>query len=82
MLRKISLLVGAALVMASPALTQNVQLPEGAGKSTVEQACAACHSLSNITRAGHSPAEWNTVLHMMVNVGAKVPPDQFATGTT
>jgi len=79
MLRKSLLLTGAVLFSASPALTQNVQLPDGPGKSTVEQACAACHALSNITRAGHSPQEWNTVLHMMVNVGAKVPPDQFAT---
>ena len=70
------LFVGAVLFIASPAFSQT--LPEGPGRSTVEQACAACHALSNITRAGHSKEEWNTVLHMMVNAGAQVPPDQFA----
>src|SRR4051812_20023573 len=70
------LFAGAALFIASPAFAQT--LPEGPGRSTVEQACAACHSLSNITRAGHSKEEWKTVLHMMVNAGAQVPRDQFA----
>src|SRR6476660_2946938 len=76
-LPKSFLLAGAVFFFASPALPQNVQLPEGAGKSTIEQACVACHALTNITRAGHSKEEWNTVLHMMVNAGAKVPPDHF-----
>jgi virginiamycin B lyase len=77
MLRKSLLLTGAVLFTASPALSQDVQLPEGPGKSTIERACVACHSLANITRAGHSREEWNTVLHMMVNAGAQVPQDQF-----
>src|SRR5438445_4597999 len=74
MLRTSSFLV--CLVIAAPASAQSV-LPDGPGKSTVEKACVACHALSNITNAGHSPKEWDTVLHMMVNAGAQVPPDQF-----
>jgi len=78
MLRTSFLLAGGILVLASPAFAQSA-LPEGPGKSTVEQACAVCHALTNITRAGHSRQEWDTVLHMMINAGAKVPPDQFQT---
>ena len=38
-------------------------------KDTVQNACSACHALSMVTNAGHSKAEWDTVVHMMVNVG-------------
>src|SRR5579864_5883750 len=58
---------------------QPAQLPEGEGKATVQAACAACHSLTQVTSAGHDREEWDTVLHMMVNVGAPVPPDKFDT---
>ena len=78
MLRTSFFLTSGILFLASPAFAQSA-LPEGPGKSTVEQACAACHALTNITRAGHSRQEWDTVLHMMINAGAKVPPDQFQT---
>lgn len=54
-------------------------LPGGEGKATVQGACAACHSLTQVTGAGYDREEWSTVLHMMINVGAQVPPDQFDT---
>jgi len=58
-----------------PAAAQPV-LPDGPGKAAVENACQACHALTNITNAGHSPKDWDTVVHMMVNAGAKLPADQ------
>ncbi len=58
---------------------QPAQLPEGAGKATVQAACGVCHSMNQVTNSGHDREEWDTVLHMMVNVGAPVPPDQFDT---
>jgi len=51
-------------------------LPEGNGKEAVEASCTQCHALTTVTRAGHSPEEWKTVVAMMINDGAKVPPDQ------
>ena len=56
-----------------------VQLPDGEGKEVVQVACAACHSLSNITNTGHTPEDWKTTLSMMLNVGANVPPDKVDT---
>jgi len=56
-----------------------VQLPEGEGRATVQASCGACHSLTQVTNAGYDREEWDTVLHMMVNVGAPVPPDKFDT---
>jgi virginiamycin B lyase len=52
-------------------------LPEGAGKETVQKACASCHALSTVTNAGHNREEWTSVLHMMVTAGAPVPKEQI-----
>jgi virginiamycin B lyase len=65
----------AVLLGAMPAAAQPV-LPDGPGKVVVENACQACHALSNITNAGHTPKDWDAVVHMMINAGAKLPPDQ------
>jgi virginiamycin B lyase len=80
MLKKSPVLISAFLFAAPSAPAQTMlpaTLPDGPGKNTVQTACAACHALSRVTNAGHSHAEWDTVLHMMVNAGAKVPADQF-----
>src|SRR3569833_4287154 len=65
----------AVVLGAMPAAAQPV-LPDGPGKAVVENACQACHALTNITNAGHTPKDWDTVVLMMVNAGAKVQPDQ------
>jgi virginiamycin B lyase len=76
-------LMTAALIFAIPARSQQqmpsrapVQLPDGDAKPIVETACAACHSLSNITNSGHSPEEWRTTVAMMRNAGAALPDDK------
>ena len=78
-----TMIVAAILFIALPARSQNpaqargpIQLPDGEGKETIQAACAACHSLGNITNSGHSPEEWKTTVAMMLNVGAPVPPDK------
>jgi virginiamycin B lyase len=54
-----------------------VQLPEGDAKQMVEDSCAVCHSLTNITNSqGHTPEEWKTTVSMMLNVGAAIPADK------
>lgn len=57
------------------------QLPDGAGKETVQKACGSCHGLSTVTNAGHNQEGWTSVVHMMVNAGAPVPKDQIGTVT-
>ena len=64
------------LLVILPVIAQTAALPEGPAKQTVENACATCHALTRVTGAGHSRSEWDTVVHMMVNAGAKVPSDQ------
>lgn len=54
-------------------------LPPGNGSAIVERTCTGCHGLNVVTRAGHSRSEWGTVLHMMMNVGAKLSDDEYLT---
>ena len=68
----------AVLLVAIPALAQAPSvLPQGSGKNIVEASCAACHALNMVTNSGHTRADWDTVVHQMVNVGAPIPPGQF-----
>jgi virginiamycin B lyase len=75
-------LVAAALISVSPALAQpeGRNFPEGPGKSTVLSVCGGCHELGRVT-AGYTPEGWHSVMRMMQNFGAPIPPDQVATVT-
>jgi len=71
------LLAIAGLFAISPALAQTSSLPDGPAKQTVETACAACHALTQVTGAGHSPEDWDAVVRKMVAAGAEVRADQI-----
>ena len=66
------------LSIALPARSQT-QLPDGAGRDILQTACANCHELARVVRAGYSERDWKTVLQMMKNVGAQLPDEQFQT---
>ena len=67
-----------ALVCGAPAAMAQPQLPEGPGKAVIEQACFGCHEPARIMNSGYNRQDWQNVVHMMLNVGAPVPPDQVA----
>jgi virginiamycin B lyase len=80
--RRLLLLVAALACGAIPGWSQTTpQLPDGAGKETVQKACGSCHALTTITNAGHDREGWTSVLNMMMTAGAPVPKDQIATVT-
>ena len=54
-------------------------LPEGAGKSLVEERCVGCHDLANVTRAAYSRVEWLDNVHKMKNVGARLSDQELET---
>jgi virginiamycin B lyase len=64
-------LLGGAAVRAAP------QLPEAPGKAVIERSCLGCHEPVRITTAGYDRQGWQNVVHMMLNIGAPVPPDQI-----
>jgi virginiamycin B lyase len=68
----------AAALSATPAAFAQPQLPEGAGKPVLQQACFGCHEPSRIVASGYNRQDWQNVVHMMLNVGAPVPPDKVA----
>jgi len=78
-----SLIVVFALAISTAAFGQaapqnsSAALPDGDGKDVVQTACVGCHALDRVANSGYDRAQWTTVLHMMVNVGAKVPPERF-----
>ena len=64
-----------AAALALPAIAQN-QLPDGNGKQAVQTACVVCHELTRVTNAGHTPDEWDMIVHNMVTMGASLKPEQ------
>jgi virginiamycin B lyase len=62
------------LGFASQTMAQ--QLPDGPGKELAEANCNICHTLLSRVGSGYTPSGWNTVLRMMINQGAPLPPDQ------
>jgi virginiamycin B lyase len=76
---RLAVLATLAWGLALPAAGQDwtARLPDGAGKETVAAVCGACHEFFSRAGAGYTPEGWRTVLRMMVNVGAPIPPGQL-----
>lgn len=76
MSNKPSLVLAATLVsLTLPASGQD--LPDGPGKELAVTNCNSCHTLLSRVGAGYTPEGWQTVLRMMLNQGAALPPDQL-----
>lgn len=51
---------------------QDDQLPEGPGRAILQNACASCHELTEVTkfRGYYDAAEWRDIVVTMVKYGA------------
>src|ERR1051325_11594793 len=69
--------------------------PPGPGRDTVVAVCGTCHDINRVkagydaaghdinrVRAGYDAAGWNMLQHMMQNMGAPVPPQDWPAVTT
>lgn len=65
-------------VFSLPVFSQSV-LPEGEGSDIVEDVCAMCHDLTNITDSNRSPEQWRFVVNQMMMQGA--PLQDYEVGT-
>jgi virginiamycin B lyase len=74
------LVAALGVAAASPALAQDLKLPDGPGKDTVAALCGACHRLTFLAN-GYTPEGWHTVMRMMLNFGVPVPKDEVTTVT-
>jgi virginiamycin B lyase len=70
----------AALILpASAAQTADPdvgKLPAAPQKALVAEACTACHELGRIVNGSYDAEGWHNVVHMMMNAGAALTPDQ------
>jgi mono/diheme cytochrome c family protein len=64
-----------------PAMVQ-VSLPDGGGKSLVEQRCALCHGLDRAAGTRRGRAEWDRIMSRMIFLGAPVSSDEAKTITS
>ena len=76
--RLLSLCLGALFASMLIGAGENT-LPQGSGREIVQSTCAQCHGLNRIVNSGYSREGWTNVVAMMVNMGAKLSPDQVAT---
>src|ERR1035437_7984626 len=69
------------LVVGGIAMTGTVecraQLPEGAGKATVQKECGVCHAAELVLGKAMSRQQWNTLVADMVTKGAKIADADF-----
>ncbi len=69
-------LPGAALAQTPPS-TPTDAWPQGAAHDIVPTLCTACHEGRRFTAGGgYTEQGWQTVLDMMKNIGAPIPPDR------
>jgi virginiamycin B lyase len=72
----------AAAALALPAIAAQTadpdvnKLPAGPEKAIVAEACTACHELGRIVNGSYDAAGWRNAVHMMMNAGAALTPDQ------
>jgi virginiamycin B lyase len=71
------LVLAMAAFGAPPAHAQYVgDWPEGASKPRFVSTCGTCHDINRV-RVGYTPEGWLTVVRMMQNVAAPVPPEEW-----
>jgi virginiamycin B lyase len=78
----LAILAVALLLSAALHVRAQTTLPEGDGKQIVQTTCSACHGLDQVVNSGYSREGWANVVAMMVNVGARLSPDQVNTVVT
>src|ERR1700741_5646712 len=73
-----ALFVLALMAPAAPAHAQYTakEWPEGAMKQRFTDTYGACHDI-NRSRVGYTPEGWLTVVRMMQNMQAPVPPEEW-----
>jgi hypothetical protein len=50
-----------------------VHLPEGMGREIIQNVCTECHTLDRIVTSELSRQEWQSMVAIMVNAGARLP---------
>jgi len=62
----------------SPATTNKVQLPEGAGKQIVQTDCISCHDISQFARVNFDREDWDVAVNTMAASGAPLKKEEIS----
>ncbi len=46
------------------------------GQAIMQERCSVCHSITRVTSAHHTAAEWQNTVNRMINHGAKLAPQE------
>lgn len=71
----LAILSAARLLAAADA----AQLPEGAGKATVQKVCSGCHAPEIVVGRHETKDGWERIVSSMVDKGANGTDDEFNT---
>jgi competence ComEA-like helix-hairpin-helix protein len=69
-MRGIYALIAAASILTAAAFADDVVLPDGKAKTTVENACGDCHGLDKIVDNPESSEKWRATVNRMIRKGA------------
>jgi competence protein ComEA len=69
-MRGIHALMTAAFMVTAAAFADDVVLPDGKAKATVESACTDCHGLDKIIDNPETSVKWRATVNRMVKKGA------------
>jgi mono/diheme cytochrome c family protein len=76
---RLSTFVALAILVATPAMAQQPQLPPGEGRDIVAVACTQCHTLAFPTSLREGPAGWRFHVQDMVLRGAQISNSEVET---
>src|SRR4051794_33586325 len=71
-MRRISLVIAAAMLCSMALPAQEVVLPDGKAKDVVQHTCTECHGLEEIATNPMSRESWRSTVTRMVKKGAQL----------
>jgi virginiamycin B lyase len=71
--------VAAAVLLVGVIPAGAQQFPDGPGKPILEEKCSVCHAPTQVMIVGRTAAEWDDIVHQMIDLGADVPAAQAQT---
>ena len=75
-MRGIPAVIAAGVVFTVIAFADDVILPEGKAKTTVENTCSECHGLEQIVDNPMTAEKWRATVNKMVKKGATLSPEE------
>jgi len=76
-MRRILIAVSSAALTTAALLADDIVLPDGKAKTTIQNACSECHGLEQIVDNVMSREDWRKTVNSMVKRGASLSPAEI-----